>query len=174
MVQRIETQGSGRQSVSNQIDPQQLDWRKSFWQIQQNSRPSDTAIAIVAKLSSANTMSLAIFATSVPLPIAIPIFDFLSAGASFTPSPVIATICPNSCNNSTNNCLCAGSVRLNSRAVCTTLSCSLLLSFSNCRPVYDILLISSSLLSNTPIARHMLSAVLGLSPVITITRIPAA
>ena len=40
-------------------------------------------------------MSAAFLATSVPpFPIAIPISAFLSAGASFTPSPVIATTAP--------------------------------------------------------------------------------
>ena len=40
------------------------------------------------KLSSANTISDADFATAVPEPIAIPISAFFKAGASFTPSPV--------------------------------------------------------------------------------------
>lgn len=39
-------------------------------------------------------MSAAFLATSEPDPIAIPIFAFLIAGESFTPSPVTATICP--------------------------------------------------------------------------------
>ena len=46
-----------------------------------------------AKLSSCKTMSAASFATSVPAtPIAIPMFEALNAGASLTPSPVIATM----------------------------------------------------------------------------------
>ena len=54
--------------------------------------PSNTAETKVAKLSSIKTISDASFATSVPdKPIATPISAFLSAGASFTPSPVIAT-----------------------------------------------------------------------------------
>ena len=57
--------------------------------------PCFTASTIVTKLSSFKIMSAAFLATSVPLrPIAIPISDFLSAGASFTPSPVIATTAP--------------------------------------------------------------------------------
>ena len=40
-------------------------------------------------------MSAASFATSVPLmPMAMPMSACFSAGASFTPSPVIATISP--------------------------------------------------------------------------------
>ena len=57
--------------------------------------PSFTAFTIVTKLSSVSTMSDAFFATSVPLrPIDTPMSAFFSAGASFTPSPVIATIFP--------------------------------------------------------------------------------
>ena len=47
---------------------------------------------MVAKLSSVNVMSAAPLATSVPLPIAQPMSAAFSAGASLTPSPVIATI----------------------------------------------------------------------------------
>ena len=57
--------------------------------------PSSTALTIVAKLSSVIIMSDAPFATSVPfLPIAQPISAAFSAGASFTPSPVMATTFP--------------------------------------------------------------------------------
>lgn len=42
----------------------------------------------------ANTMSAAPLATAVPLPIATPMSARASAGASFTPSPVIATTWP--------------------------------------------------------------------------------
>ncbi len=52
-----------------------------------------TAAEIEAKLSSARIISAASFVTSVPLmPIATPISAFFSAGASLTPSPVMATI----------------------------------------------------------------------------------
>jgi hypothetical protein len=37
-------------------------------------------------------MSAAFFATSLPLPIAIPISAYLIAGESLTPSPVTATM----------------------------------------------------------------------------------
>ena len=47
---------------------------------------------MVAKLSSVMTIFAASFATSVPvMPIATPTSAVTSAGASFTPSPVIAT-----------------------------------------------------------------------------------
>ena len=58
-------------------------------------RPSRTAATMVAKLSSSSTRLAASRATSVPMPpIATPISARASAGASFTPSPVIATISP--------------------------------------------------------------------------------
>ena len=74
------------------------------------ARPSSTADTMVAKLSSARTISEANLATSVPeSPIAIPICAYLRAGASFTPSPVIATIYPYSINSFTNSYLWLGS-----------------------------------------------------------------
>jgi len=46
---------------------------------------------MVEKLSSARIISEASLATSVPeIPMAIPILAYLRAGASLTPSPVIA------------------------------------------------------------------------------------
>jgi hypothetical protein len=36
-----------------------------------------------------------------------------SAGASFTPSPVMATICPSACSAATSLSLCAGLTRAN-------------------------------------------------------------
>ncbi len=57
-------------------------------------RPSSTAALIVAKLSSVRTMSAASLETSVPLmPMATPMSACFSAGASLTPSPVMATTC---------------------------------------------------------------------------------
>ena len=58
-------------------------------------RPCSTALMMLAKLSSSRIMVAASRATSVPLrPMATPMSAFLSAGASFTPSPVTATIWP--------------------------------------------------------------------------------
>ncbi len=75
-------------------------------------RPSRTASTIVAKLSSARIILAASLVTSVPeTPIATPISAAFSAGASLTPSPVIATISPSACNASTMRSLCAGDTR---------------------------------------------------------------
>ena len=75
-------------------------------------RPSRTAAAIEAKLSSASTNSAASLAASLPFrPMAIPASARLSAGASFTPSPVIATVRPRDCSAVTRRSLWAGEVR---------------------------------------------------------------
>ncbi|MNC94979.1 hypothetical protein D3C83_119790 [compost metagenome] len=59
------------------------------------ARPTSTAATMDAKLSSASTMSAASLDTSVPaIPIATPMSAVFKAGASLTPSPVIATISP--------------------------------------------------------------------------------
>jgi hypothetical protein len=48
-----------------------------------------------AKLSSVSVMAAASLVTSVPvMPIATPMSAFFSAGASLTPSPVMATMWP--------------------------------------------------------------------------------
>ena len=54
-------------------------------------RPSSTAPTMVAKLSSASTMSATPLVTSVPvMPMPTPMSALLIEGASFTPSPVMA------------------------------------------------------------------------------------
>ena len=64
---------------------------------------------IVEKLSSSRIRSAASLETSEPLfPIAIPISAYLRAGASLTPSPVIATTSPFSLNALTILILCSG------------------------------------------------------------------
>lgn len=55
-------------------------------------RPHFMAVTIELKLSSRRIIPEAYFATSVPvIPIAKPMSALFSAGASFVPSPVIAT-----------------------------------------------------------------------------------
>ena len=71
--------------------------------------PFATALMIVAKLSSARIMAAASLETSVPvIPMATPISAFFSAGASFTPSPVMETIFPRLCQPSTMRILFSG------------------------------------------------------------------
>jgi hypothetical protein len=67
---------------------------------------------MVAKLSSAMMILAASLATSVPvIPIATPTSARASAGASFTPSPVMATTRPSAWNASTILSFCAGCTR---------------------------------------------------------------
>ena len=70
--------------------------------------PSSMALTMVAKLSSAMTISEASLVTSVPvLPMATPISAAVRAGASFTPSPVMATMWPLAFRASTMRTLCS-------------------------------------------------------------------
>ena len=74
--------------------------------------PSSTAATIEAKLSSVSTMSAASRVTSVPvMPIAIPMSAAFTAGASLTPSPVMATTWPSRCSALTIRSLCSGDTR---------------------------------------------------------------
>uniref|UniRef100_A0A1A9ZV03 Uncharacterized protein n=1 Tax=Glossina pallidipes TaxID=7398 RepID=A0A1A9ZV03_GLOPL len=98
------------------------------------ARPSSTAATMEEKLSSANTISAADLATAVPEPIAIPISAFFKAGASFTPSPVIAEISFMLCKYSTILDLCWGSTRENKRALAQAAFCSEGGKSSNSRP----------------------------------------
>mmetsp|Transcript_20295 Transcript_20295/g.44335 ORF Transcript_20295/g.44335 Transcript_20295/m.44335 type:complete len:288 (+) Transcript_20295:1963-2826(+) len=138
-------------------------------------RPSDTAATMVEKLSSASTMSLASLATSVPeMPMATPMSASFRAGASFTPSPVIAATSPWSLSSLTMSCLCLGSARLKTRPPLprSTAICFSIGRDTKSRPVND-LSVRSSLAPNTPIFLQIASAVILLSPVMTMTRIPA-
>ena len=83
--------------------------KENFLMLSYMVRPPSTALTIVAKLSSASTMSDASFVTSVPvIPMAMPISACFSAGASLTPSPVMATISPFFFNALTIRSLCSG------------------------------------------------------------------
>ena len=75
-------------------------------------RPSRTARTMVAKLSSSRIMCAASLATSVPvMPMAMPMSARFSAGASFTPSPVMATNSPCAWSACTMRILCSGATR---------------------------------------------------------------
>ena len=131
--------------------------------------PSSTAETIVAKLSSVSITSAASFATSVPtIPIAQPISAVFSAGASLTPSPVIATISPFACHAFTILTLCSGD----------TLAYTLyfLIFFVNSSSVIssNSLPVNASLsFSNIPKAFAIAIAVILWSPVIITVFIPA-
>ena len=89
-------------------------YRRNFRMFEKIARPSSTAATMEAKLSSASTMSAACLDTSVPvMPIAIPMSADFKAGASLTPSPVIATTEPWLCSAFTIRSLCSGFTRAN-------------------------------------------------------------
>mmetsp|Transcript_27883 Transcript_27883/g.61175 ORF Transcript_27883/g.61175 Transcript_27883/m.61175 type:complete len:325 (+) Transcript_27883:1066-2040(+) len=100
------------------------------------ARPSATASTTVAKLSSASTISAALRATAVPEPMATPISARMRAGASFTPSPVIATTWPWLRSSSTSLSLCRGSTRLSTSMVSEARTWSSGRRHSNSAPVY--------------------------------------
>ena len=77
-------------------------------------RPSRMAVTIEPKASSSSTSEAASRATSVPrAPIATPMWAAFSAGASLTPSPVIATTSPAARKACTTRSLCSGRTRQN-------------------------------------------------------------
>ena len=107
--------------------------------------------------------------TSVPvMPIATPISAFLSAGASLTPSPVIATTLPFFCQSSTLLILCAGDTRAYTETLFKTFISSSSDIASNSVPSKHI---SPSL--NMPISFAIAIAVSLWSPVIITGFIPA-
>ena len=67
----------------------------------------------MAKLSSVSTIFAACFVTSEPLPMATPMSACLSAAASFTASPVMATTSPASCMSRASRTLSSGATRPN-------------------------------------------------------------
>ena len=67
-------------------------WKKrNRWIFLYSERPHITASAMLRKESSNRVISLASFATLVPLPNDNPTWAWCNAGASFVPSPVTAT-----------------------------------------------------------------------------------
>src|SRR5271166_6520236 len=77
------------------------------------SRPRSTAWTRVAKLSSVSTILAACLETSEPLPMATPMSACLSAAASLTASPVIATTSPDCCMSLARRSLSSGATRPN-------------------------------------------------------------
>ena len=131
--------------------------------------PCSTALTRVAKLSSKSTNFAASLVTSVPvLPIATPIAASFTAGASLTPSPVIATIFPWDFMAFTMRSLSAGLTLANTEAVFTASLSSLSLIKDISAPVkaFPPLFI-------IPACLAMFIAVFLWSPVSIIIRIPA-
>ena len=88
-------------------------------------RPFSIARTMEQKLSSVRIMSDAPFATSVPSkPIATPMSALFSAGASLTPSPVMAQTQPWRWSDLTISSLSSGLARANTEVVAVSLSIS--------------------------------------------------
>mmetsp|Transcript_11570 Transcript_11570/g.30725 ORF Transcript_11570/g.30725 Transcript_11570/m.30725 type:complete len:301 (-) Transcript_11570:1607-2509(-) len=147
------------------------------------ARPSSTAATIVAKLSSASTMSAACLETSVPaIPIAMPMAACWRAGASLTPSPVIAATSPKPCSCLMSRCLSCGSARQKTRLRVSS-SCSCCSSGSekkddpsktSCAPPSPSSSSAAADSSRMLTSRAMALAVAAESPVIMMTRMPAS
>ena len=131
-----------------------------------SSNSSSAALTIVEKLSSVRTITAASLVTSVPvIPIAIPMSAFFSAGASLTPSPVIATMCPCLLSTSTSRTLCSGVTLAITPISSILLRASSSLIAPNSAPVMTVPSMSSW--------RAIADAVTAWSPVIIRTLIPA-
>ncbi len=138
-----------------------------FLMLSNTTRPSRTARAMVAKLSSVSTRSAASRAASVPFcPMATPILAALSAGASLTPSPVMATSSPWACRAATRRSLCSGLARANTSFSRTTRCSAASSSAATASPV-------TARSAFSPSCRPMAAAVTAWSPVIILTRTPA-
>jgi hypothetical protein len=117
-------------------------------------------------LSSVRIIVAASFETSVPvIPMAMPMSALFSAGASFTPSPVIATMCPFRFSDSTSRTLSSGATR-----AITPMSSMALSSWSS-----DIALNSAPVIAfpGMPSSLAIAAAVTAWSPVIIRTCMPA-
>ena len=124
---------------------------------------------MVAKLSSARIILAASFVTSVPvMPMATPMSAAFSAGASLTPSPVIATTWPSACSAATMRSLCAGATRAKTEVLRTASLNAASSSASSSVP-----LSAAAPASMMPRSAAMRAAVRGWSPVIMMTRMPA-
>ena len=135
---------------------------------------------MVEKLSSARIIFALCLVTSVPvMPIATPMSAVFTAGASLTPSPVIATMLPCRCSDSTIFSLCSGATRAytDTSAVAASnaavplpspVAASFAASSSSWSPVSAL-----PSLSMMPRSEAMRAAVNGWSPVIITARMPA-
>ncbi len=131
--------------------------------------PSSTALTMLLKLSSVRIMSAVSLVTSVPaIPMAIPTSASFRAGASFAPSPVMATMCPCLLRASTILYLCSGETRAKTAtsSITSARASSSISSRSEPARVFDP---SEAI----PISFAIASAVTLWSPVAIITLIPA-
>ncbi len=132
-------------------------------------RPYRIALSMELKLSSRITISLASFATSVPPPIAKPTSAFLSAGESFTPSPVIPATRSSSWARRTRRLLSLGSAL----AITRIFGSIFLISSSDSLASSSEVSTTSLSFSSRPASLAIATAVSLRSPVIMTTCTPA-
>ena len=149
-----------------------VSWNKrNRWIFWYKERPHMTAVAILLNESSSKVISLASFATEVPVPIESPTLAWFRAGASLVPSPVTATICPSFWSSSTNRCLSVGRARHMTFSFFTRSKASSSGSASKSVPVMMFSSVSSGF--QMPIWRAISRAVAVVSPVTILTWMPA-
>ncbi len=144
-------------------------WRPITW------RESTIAWMITESPGAISTMSAAARAASVAPCTAMPMFACLSAGASLTPSPVIAVTSPADLRMRIRFCLSRGSVRektMELRWPVSTCCCFASVSAKKSAPV-KLRPARDSPCPKMPISRAIASAVGCVSPVIITTRMPA-
>jgi hypothetical protein len=153
-----------------------LSWKvRKFWMLWKMPLPSSMALRMVLKSSSVRIMSAASLATSVPsLPMLMPMSAFFSAGASFTPSPVIATTSPRLCRAWMILSLWSGLVRakMETRFMHSASSASLM--WSSWSPLRTGEPSAEFMLIGMPSLFAMATAVTSASPVIMMTLTPPA
>ena len=133
------------------------------------TRPSSTAATRVAKLSSRRMTSEASLVTSVPeTPMATPMSASFTAGASLTPSPVMAVMCPRRLKARTIFSLSLGLTRAKTVVSSMTRSSSASLMAESSPPER-----TRSPGRQMPVSRAMAQAVALWSPVIITVLIPA-
>ena len=138
------------------------------------ARPSRTAATMVAKLSSARIILAASLVTPVPvMPMAMPMSADFNAGASLTPSPVMATMLPSAWRASTMRSLCSGATRAYTETDRTRSVSASSSRASNSSPASAAAVAWPASGVAMPRSVAMRAAVRGWSPVIISTRRPA-
>lgn len=149
----------------------------TFWMLSNSLLPSSTAVTIEAKLSSVRTMSAASLATSLPfMPMAMPTSDFLSAGESLTPSPVMTQNARRRCMASTMRTFVDGLHLASTSGSLSMASTCALLRASNalaCMMACGSMGAPAAAGGRMPTSRAMAVAVLTWSPVSMCTVMPA-
>ena len=162
---------SATKIVDTRMKPRNATWVETtkirpFWTLSTIRRPSARPNIRVANESSPRTRSEASRATAVPLPIATATSAPWSAGASFTPSPVTATIRWSARAARTRRSFCSGVDRAT-----TWRSDSSAASRTSSQPATSSPVTIRS--ASRPASRAIVAAVRGWSPVTTMTPMPA-